>query len=304
MHHTSLDDIQLINLIARLGSFAAAAEHLGIPRPNVTRRVKQLEEFLGVLLFQRSTRRLSLTAEGEEFIVHSRAIELQWNTAVDRLQSKQHEPSGQLKIWALGIISRMLAGQCLTDFSRRYPGIEIEMMSSWSNLHVRKFDADLILDTLPLNDKSFISEPITLAKHDFYATPTYLARHGVPKHPTELPNYELIIHNAPHFENWAWMDEHGKHCLKVEGKFKFEEVEAAMSMTLSHHGICWLPTFLCDYFQNRQELVRLFEGRYATEITLYAIYPRSQFQSARVRLFIEMVKSSGLFGTAIEARTP
>jgi DNA-binding transcriptional LysR family regulator len=157
----------------------------------------------------------------------------------------------------------------------------------------------LILDTSPLDEKSFISEPISRAQHDFYATPTYLARHGVPQHPEELGDYDLIIHNAPHFSTWIWSDEEGEHDLKADGKLKFDEVEAAMNMCLCHHGICWLPTFICDYFVKQKELVRLFEGRFSTEIILYAIYPRNPFQSNRARLFIELVKESHLFGEAI-----
>jgi molybdate transport repressor ModE-like protein len=106
MHHISLEDIQLINLIARLGSFAAAAEQLDVPRPNVTRRIKQVEEILGVLLFQRSTRCLTLTAEGEEFIHHCRAIEQQWHTAIDQLQTKQKNLQANSKypgwVWLTG----------------------------------------------------------------------------------------------------------------------------------------------------------------------------------------------------------
>ena len=297
MHRISLDDIHLINLIAKKGSFASAAALLNLPRPNVTRRVKQVEEFLGVMLFQRSTRRLTLTPEGQAFLQHSSIIDQQWQTALAQVQATQDNVGGKLKVWGLGIVSRVLSGKCISDFIHRYPGIELEMMSSWSNLHLRKFDADLILDTTPVDDKGFISEPIAWAKHDFYATPTYLARNGVPKHPEDMPDYDLVIHNVPRFSTWTWPDETGYQQLKVDSNLKFEEVEAVMNMTLCHHGISWLPSFICDYFVDRGELIRLFEGRFSTDVALYAIYPRTPFQSVKSRLFIDMVKQSGAFGS-------
>lgn len=300
MNDISLDDIQLVNLIAKHGSFARAAELLALPRPNVTRRIKQVEAFLGVVLFKRSTRQLTLTPEGQAFLQHSQLIESQWLTAVERMQSAHEKPRGSLSVCSLGLMNRLISGPYLSEFVRQYPDVDLTMTSSWEAPNAHKFDADLMFNIAPLDDKSFINEAVAVSKRDFYASPTYLARSGVPKHPLDLEQFTLVLHRYRSLStDWKWLDGTEEHPLNISSRLKFDQVEAALEMTLLDHGIAWLPDFLCASYVQRGELVQLFDGRYGTDVTLWAIYPRTPYDSNRIRLFIDMVRESGLLGTAV-----
>lgn len=296
MHPVSLDDIQLVNLIARLGSFAGAAEHRCIPRPNVSRRVKQLEQFLGVSLFIRSTRKLSLTPEGEAFLLHSQAIEQQWKSALEQVQLSRGKPSGELRISALGLFHRVLAGPVLSRFIQQYPDIKLEMLSHWQAPGITKFDADLLFNISPLKDKRFVNEPLSIAARHFYASPAYLSRNGVPAHPRDLDKFERISTNYPDMENWEWCEDGRRHGLEDTAPLCCDEPEAVLKLTLLEHGIACLPEFICREHVARGELVQLFGGHYAAEETLWAIYPKAPYESDRCRLFIDMVRDSRLFG--------
>lgn len=297
MNNISLDHIKLVNLIAKMGCFARAADQLSLPRPSVTRRVKQLEAFLGVVLFKRSTRQLSLTPEGEAFLQHSLTIEQQWNTAVERMQAAHATPGGSLRICGLELFNRVISGPCLSDFISRYPGVDLTLITTGEAPNAHKFDADLMFNIVPLDDKSFISEPVAISVRDFYATPAYLARTGIPEHPLDLYRFKLLTHNYRITSaSWLWRDGCEVRPLEINSSLKFDEAEAALEMTLRDHGICWLPNFLCDPYVQRGELIQLFDGLHGTEVTLWAIYPRTPYVSNRIRLFIDMIRNSGLLG--------
>jgi len=301
MHQISLDDIRLVNLIAKVGSFARAADANDLPRPSVTRRIKQLESYLGVTLFQRSTRQLSLTSEGEVFLQHCQTIEMEWQQATERMKSTSSEPCGKLRVSALGLFNRTIAGPILSQFVRLYPKIDLELTSTWSAPDASKFDFDLMFNTKPLDDKSFISEVLTITNRDFYASPDYLAKIKSPESPIELRELELVILNYTDLENghWLWQDNDTIQSLTVQSHLKLDEAEAALQMTLLGHGICWLPDFVCEEHLKEQKLVRMFDGKYATPGPLWAIYPRTPYENQRMRLFIDMAKSSGLLGKPV-----
>ncbi|WP_299788843.1 LysR family transcriptional regulator [uncultured Shewanella sp.] len=301
MHQISLDDIRLVNLIAKVGSFARAADANDLPRPSVTRRIKQLETYLGVILFQRSTRQLSLTPEGEVFLQHCQAIDMEWQQATERMKNTGAEPSGKLRVSALGLFNRTIAGPILSQFVNQYPKIDLELTSTWSAPDASKFDFDLMFNTKPLDDKSFISEVLTITDRDFYASPDYLARIKVPQTPLDMSTLDLIILNYTDLENgqWLWQDESTVRSMAVQSHLKLDEAEAALQMTLLGHGICWLPDFVCEKHLAEKKLVRLFDGSFATPGPLWAIYPRTPYENQRMRLFIEMAKSSELLGKPV-----
>ncbi|USD39252.1 MULTISPECIES: LysR family transcriptional regulator [Ferrimonas] len=298
MHQISLDDLRLVNHIAKVGSFARAADSLAQPRPSVTRRIKQLESHLGVVLFQRSTRQLALTPEGEAFLQHSQAIEMQWLEATERMKTTTCEPSGKLRVSALGLFNRVIAGPVLSEFVRKYPNIDLELRSTWSAPDATKFDVDLMFNTKPLNDKSFVSEPLSLTKRDFYASPEYLKTAGTPSNIQELNDHHLVVLNYTDLGDgdWYWQDGDQLQTLPVHSHLRLDEAEAALQMTLLGHGICWLPDFCCNQYLESGQLVRLFDGRFATPGPLWAIYPRTPFENHRMRLFIEMARASELLG--------
>ncbi|SDK38058.1 DNA-binding transcriptional regulator, LysR family [Ferrimonas sediminum] len=304
MHQISLDDIRLVNQIARVGSFARAADTLSLPRPSVTRRVKQLEQFLGVSLFQRSTRKLALTPEGEAFLQHSQTIEAEWKQVTERMKTTTGEPSGRLRVSALGLFNRVIAGPVLSQFVRQYPKIDLQLKSTWSAPDATKFDVDLMLNTKPLDDKSFVNEPLSLTKRDFYASPDYLNKAGFPKDIKDLCNHDLVALNYTDLNDgeWYWQDGDQLRTLQVRSHLSLDEAEAAVQMTLLGHGICWLPDFCCQQYLDNGQLARLFDGRFGTPGPLWAIYPRTPFENHRMRLFIEMARASQLLGEPAPAK--
>lgn len=299
MHQISLDDMRLVNHIAKVRSFSRAADTLGLTRPSVTRRIKQLEAHLGVILFQRSTRQLSLTPAGESFLKHSLAIETEWQKASEQMKITTNEPSGKLRISSLGLFNSTIAGPALSQFVRQYPRIELELDSTWRAPDSTKYDYDLMFNVMSLDDKNFINEPFAVNHRDFYASPDYLSRVKMPQTPLDLADHDLVQLNYTDLDNsfWHWLDGENVRLLPVHSNLKTDEADTAMKMTLLGHGICWLPDFFCHKYVENHQLVRLFHGRYATPDTLWAIYPKTPYENQRARLFIDMARSSGLLGS-------
>ena len=303
MMNISVDDLKLINLIATQGSFAKAADTMNLTRPSVSRRIKAIEDSLQIMLFKRTTRQLELTFEGRRFIEHTMAMEQQWIRAMGEIQTQKAEPIGKLTVCSQDLINRLLAQHCLKDFLAQYPKIDLTLLTTHGLPETNKFEADLMLHIIPLNEQAFISEPLVLCHRRFYASPAYLARNGVPRHPRELGAYHTIecfeTARPREVDQWTWLEDELLHKVQINSFLHCDELEVAMHMALNDCGIVWLPDFLCQEYVAQGRLVDVFDGKYATTRPVYAIYPRSQYYPSTTRAFIHFMRYNKLLGVPL-----
>ncbi|WP_394131342.1 LysR family transcriptional regulator [Shewanella maritima] len=300
MNPISIADINLINEISRVMSFTEAGENLSLPRSTVTRRVKTLEEYLGVSLFYRSTRRLSLTLEGERFLKHAKQIELEWNQASEKMKLTSSVPSGKLRVSALSLFNRVICREPLSNFMSKYPQIELEISSTSAAPDLNMANIDLMLNTRQIDNKGYIHEAIAFSEKRFYASPEYLSKMGVPQTPEQLLDHKLILVKHPNSANdiWRWQEQGVDREIKVSSNLKIDQIDCAIEMMLLGNGICWLPEFSCKQYVKEGKLKRILPHVSCSKGTLWAIYPKNPYDSQRLRLFIDMIKESGLFGEA------
>jgi DNA-binding transcriptional LysR family regulator len=289
-----IDDFKLIDIIAKFNSFAEAADHLGMSRPNASKRIKQIESQLGVKIFKRTTRSLSITEQGEEVVRRARQIVTEMEELNGYIQQEAEEPSGHLMIDAIDLTSTVICQYVLDDFVRRFPNVNLSIKNSSQQPESVKWQADVIVHIKALESKSFICDPIASCRRIYVATPQYLARRGRPTHPSQLNDFDCILagygYSAQTSHEWSYEERGEIHNQVVNGAFSFDEIESGLIMTLRHHGISWLPGFLCEPFIARGELVEVFEGQFCYEDTVYAIYPKAEMLPLKTQVFVEALK--------------
>jgi len=272
------------------GSFVGAAEALGMSKPTVSRYVGDLETRLGIRLLQRTTRKLSLTAEGEVF--HARCRELLANVdeAEAEITSRRGEVAGQLKLSVPVTFGELHLAPLWGQFMARHPKVTLDVSLSDRTVDLvdEGFDAAIRIARLPAS--SLISRKLTSTRLVLCASAKYLKRHGTPRHPDELAahailNYTLLATG----DNWEFDGPKGRVVAKVTPRFRSNSGSTCVAAALQHLGIILQPTFLVAEDLRSGALVEVLPQYRSSEIGVYIVYPTRKHVPPKVRMLVEFL---------------
>ncbi|MCX7132919.1 LysR family transcriptional regulator, partial [Aeromonas sp.] len=196
MNNVDLELMGLFATVVEQGSFTGAAEVLGMPKSSVSQKISRLETQLGVRLLQRTTRRLSLTPQGEIYVEQCQALlalARSANLAMARLRAA---PAGRVRITAPEATGTLLLGRILAEFRALYPEVVLELTLCDEQLDLVGEGYDLALRAAPLKDSSLICRRIGQVPRHLVAAPGYLATHGAPQQLSELGLHPCLVHSA------------------------------------------------------------------------------------------------------------
>ncbi len=194
---TTLDEMQAFLAVIDSGSISAAAEQLGQTPSGVSRALGRLEDKLGTTLLTRTTRRLHLTAEGEAYLRHARAIIDAVESAEEQMAARRERPAGRLRVdaampFVLHVIAPLVAG-----YRARYPDVQLELNSSERYIDLLERRTDLAIRIGPLADSTLHARPLGRCRLQVLASPAYLATHGQPASVVALGQHTLLGFNEP-----------------------------------------------------------------------------------------------------------
>jgi DNA-binding transcriptional LysR family regulator len=288
----SLDDIAVFVRVAHLESFSRAARALGMPVSTVSRKVMALEARLGVTLLQRTTRKLSLTAQGRAY--HDQCSEplSQLIEAERVLTQTQKTPEGRLRISAPVILGQEAFYAFLSSFLKTYPGIQADLFTTNLFLDLIAENIDVAIRFGELQDSSLIAQRIGKSVRYVVAAPEYLRGRVPPSRPEDLRRHQCVLLNGRNNEA-EWHLVNGKKSIKlhVSGPLAARDFQAVSAFTYRGHGIGLLPSTYCDVKIANGELVRLLADWSSPEIFVHAVYPTRRFLPAKVRVFLEDLKA-------------
>ncbi|MEW8505193.1 MAG: LysR family transcriptional regulator [Candidatus Thiodiazotropha sp.] len=291
-----LDCLESFVAVVESGQFSAAAERLGIGKSVISRRVSELEEYLGALLIQRTTRRLSLTDAGRTF--YPRAIQLLEDLAEaeQSVSTAQQALSGHIRLAAPLSFGLMHLAPALNSFMSQHPGVILDMDFNDSQVDLIQEGVDLALRIGQLEDSSMVAMPLAPIRTVVCASPGYLARYGTPGTPQALSDHHCLCYsNLPEPQKWQFIDsEGGTHSVRVEGRMLANNGQIILEAAASGHGICISPTFIAYRTILEGRLVPILTSYQIPEVTAYAIYPNRRFIPQRVRVLTEYFRE--LFG--------
>jgi DNA-binding transcriptional LysR family regulator len=282
-------EIETFVQVAESGGIGAAAERLGVAKSAVSRRLKELEERLGVRLVNRTTRQLSLTDTGKSYYERAAQILADLEDADQTAAAVHGALSGRLKVAApLSFGVRHLT-PAVTSFLENHPELWIDLDLNDRRVDLVNEGFDIAVRIGQLEDSSLIARRLAPVRMAVCASPDYLEKHGTPRRPEELMEHTYLRYaNVPERRVFSWIDEQGRERV-VNPKARLvanngNMLEAAAEAGL---GVISQPTFLVYQAIRDGKLIPILTDVEWWQLGAYALYPPGRHLSAKVRAFVD-----------------
>lgn len=276
--------------VIEAGSFVKGAEAIGQSKAGISRYVGELEAQLGVRLLHRTTRKLSLTEEGEVF--HLRCKELLDQLAEAEAEITAHSGSavGQLKVNAPVTFGQLHLAPLWPAFMARHPKVALDVTLADRFVDLVEEGYDLAVRIARLPSSSLISRRLTSTRLLLCASPTYLRQRGTPAHPTELAAHDAVSYSLLSMgENWEFEGPDGPVVARVNPRLRTNSGETCCAAAVRHQGIVLQPSFLVTPWLQSGQLVEVLPQFRSIELGIYAVYPSRRHVTAKVRLMIDFL---------------
>ena len=271
-------------------SFSGAARQLGIARSAVSRHISLLEKSIGVRLLNRTTRRLSLTEQGETYFQSCARIVAEAEMAAHRVSELQDEPVGTLKVTAPSSLGNPLVTPLVSEFMQRYTTLNVELLLDDQVVDMVKEGIDVSIRVGWLDDSNFIARKLGDMPRLLCASPGYIEQQGKPESPAELAKHECIIFTrlpTPH--HWTFNRNNREERIQVKGRLRTNNADAIRTALMDGMGVGTLSSFLVGSDIQAGRLVHLLPDYDCGTAGIYAVYQDRHYQQAKVRLFIDFL---------------
>lgn len=271
------------------GSFTAVARDLNSSQPTISRQIATLEDHLGCVLFQRTTRALTLTDDGRVFYDHARRTLEAAAEAESVVGRRKGKPSGILRLACSGVFGRLHIIPRLPRFRARYPDIEIALHMTDGFTDLVEEGIDLAIRIGETRDGSVIARRIGTTRRVIVATPDYLARHGMPDHPEALSAHQCVVYDRLLTgASWTMSTPDGPLTVPVSGPIHVNSTEAVRAAVLEGLGIGYVPVWhFIDGEIESGRLVVLLRDFESPAQPISAVFPTRRFLAPKVRAAID-----------------
>jgi DNA-binding transcriptional LysR family regulator len=286
-------EMQTFAAVIDAGSFVGGANALEMSKAAVSRYIGDLENRLGVRLIHRTTRKLSLTDEGEVFYARCKELLSHLVDAEAEVTSRVDEAVGLVRINAPVTFGIIHLAELWGEFTANNPRVSLDITLSDRVVDIIEDGFDLAVRIAQLPNSSLVSRKLASTRIVLCATPTYLKRAGKPKHPSELRAHSLLAYSYLAMKDtWDFDGPEGVVNVKTNPRIKANNGDTCLAGALKHQGIIFQPTFLVGPHLQSGALVELLPEFRGPELGIYAIYPTRKLVSPKVRLLIEFLAQS------------
>jgi len=287
----SLSDLGFFALVARQQSLTAAARELGVTTPSVSKRLAQIERRLGVRLLNRTTRRVSLTSEGDLYLGNGSRILSDLTELEQLVTSSRAEPAGLLRVNASFGFGRAHIAPAISAFVARYPGMEIQLQLTDrpASLQDQGFDVGIRFGDVP--DARINARLLLKNRRLVCASPAYLKRRRVPLTPHDLTQHDCLVLRENESAYGTWHFSRGKkdETVKVNGPLSSNDGNTVLNWALDGRGIVVRSQWEIGEYLKSGKLVPLLADWALPNADIYAVYLERHRLSAKLRTFIEFV---------------
>ena len=285
------DDLRVFVTVARRSSFVAAAAELGVSAAYVTKRVKIMEGTLGAALFNRTTRRVVITEDGERAYHWAQKILDDMDHLMEDISTKRQSPRGMLRVCSSFGFGRNIVAPALSKLVEKYPALQIrfEVFDRLVDVGAEGFDLDIRVgdDMAPHH----IARQLAPNHRVLCAAPGYVQRHGLPTTLADLANLPcLIIKERDHpFGLWKLRNGPDEQTVKVRGPLSSNHGEIAVNWAVDGRGIVLRSLWDVGPLLQSGQLVQVLP-QYTQEANLWAVFPARLETSAKVRVCVEWLQ--------------
>jgi DNA-binding transcriptional LysR family regulator len=271
-------------------SFSAAAQDLGLSPSAVSKLITRLEDRLGSRLLHRTTRRLSLTSEGEHYFIRARKILVDIAEAEAEVARSQAEPNGRLRINTSIAFATYQLAPSLPEFIARYPNIAVELFVTDRIVDLVEDHADVTIRAGRIPETTLSARRIADFRRVICASPEYLEKHGTPHVPPDLASHACISLVAADTISWPFRTSKGIEQVQIIPRLTSDNGDVALRLALSGTGIVRLAELLVGEPIRRGALVPILtDFHHAEPIALTAIYLAGKHRLPKVRVFLDFL---------------
>jgi DNA-binding transcriptional LysR family regulator len=282
--------MQTFNAVVDAGSFVKAAEALNLSKAAVSRYVVEMETRLGVRLLHRTTRRLSLTEEGQVFYARSKTLLTELDEAENEITARSDLASGLLRVNAPVTFGILHLAPLWGAFKAQNPRVTLDITLSDRVVDLLEDGYDLAIRIGTLESSSLVSRQLATTRVVLCASPQYLQTHGTPQHPRELSNHAVIAYSYwSGRDEWRFEGPQGMVSVTTRPCIRTNSGDTCRAAALAHQGVILQPAFLVGPDLAQGTLVELMPQYPSPELGIYAVYPTRQHVSAKVRRLIDFL---------------
>lgn len=287
----TLDGLKTVVAVVETNSFTAASERLGISKALVSKYVGEVENQLGIRLFNRTTRQLALTDSGRRYYEEAIILLEQFSAMVDNVTGEQTAPRGLLRISAPVTFGEMRLAPLLPKFIALYPDLTIELVLTNGAIDMLEEGIDVRLRIGGVDDSNMIARHLTNFPLVLSASPNYAQENGLPTTPEQLGEHHCIIDsNFRIGKQWPFISPKGQaETINVQSGVAVNSPQAVREVAIADGGIAMTPNFIVEDALADGRLLRVLPEYTTLEFGLFAIYPHRKYVAKKVRCFIDFV---------------
>jgi LysR family transcriptional regulator for bpeEF and oprC len=288
--------MQLFARVVETGGLTRAADSLRLPKASATALLQKLEAELGVRLLNRTTRRMSVTAEGLGYYERCVEILAKVSEAEESLGQGEGKALGRLRVDAPTLMARSVIVPALPSFFARYPRIELELGSSERRADLVEEGIDCAVWSGELEDSSVVARRVGLLYLATCAAPSYLREHGEPTHPRDLVQHRCINHfsrRTAKIVDWVFAKDGERTQTALRGFVALDDENSYLAAAEAGLGIAQIPAFVLKEAMERGTLDVVLGEWLPEPFPLYVVYPQHRQLSSKVRVFVDWI--AGLF---------
>ncbi|MFL9875698.1 LysR family transcriptional regulator [Paraburkholderia megapolitana] len=289
------DDLRFFSVLAASGSLTAAARELGLSTAAVSKHLSQMESRAGVALVNRTTRRMSLTPEGELYVTRARRILADMDELGQLLSGSRAAPSGLLRVNATLGFGRSHIAPAISQFVRRYPEVDVQLQLSVDPPALSEDAFDVCIRFGEPPDARVVARRVAPNRRLLCAAPAYFVGRTPPKNPHELTRHNCIGIRQGDDGYGLWRLTSGRgatektETVRVRGNLTTNDGEIAVKWALDGHGILMRAEWdIADYLRDGR-LVHVLPDYRTPGADIYAVYPQHLQMTARVKAFVDFL---------------
>jgi len=277
--------------VVESNSFSAAARQSGHSQSLISKQIAALEAHLGARLLNRSTRRITLTNEGERYLPYCRQILEIAESAETDIGKNRGLPSGLVRIGSPSAFARHFLARQMAELLKRWPQLKIELIATDAGGSLVGQQIDVAIRFGDLEDKSLIGRRIGVTRRIAVATNEYLSAFGRPKTPEDLKQHNCLVYTHLATRNiWHFRGAKGPIAIPVDGNFTSNSSEAIREAALGHIGIAVMPDWLFRSEITRRKIEIILPNFEAEPLPIHIVYPSRRFIPQRIRAVVDFLE--------------
>lgn len=302
-----LQAMEVFVQVVDAGGFTKAADLMQLPKATVSTLVQQLEASLSVKLLHRTTRQVSVTADGAAYYERCLRILSDVKDAEESLSRTRLSPSGRLRVETPTGLSSEILVPALPAFFERYPDIQLELGSSDRPVDLIEEGVDCAVRGGVLGDSTLIARRIGIINFVTCAAPSYLAKYGMPQHPRELERHRCVNYfsaKTGKIYDWDFTKDGERIQVPMPGVIALNDGNAYVQAGLAGLGVIQMTDYLLLQHVREGRMVQVLPDWVSDALPVHIVYPQNRHLSAKVRVFVEWVAELFANHPGMRVRTP